>query len=70
MAMKTNPCPWCGDPSYPFEGDKNDWWVRCAYSKCGATGPIEPDEAHAIAAWNRVAKAKEEQPTAPSGQGD
>lgn len=62
-----NPCPWCGESALALA--LPEWhWVTCRDDDCGATGPIKDTEPEAIAAWNRVAKPKEQ--TAPRGQGE
>ena len=49
--QKPGPCPFCKSDQTEIDvsyGD--DGWVLC--TNCGATGPVKPTEAEAIAAWN------------------
>lgn len=46
------PCPYCGDqPDVIFTGSKHK-----VSSGCGATGPSASNAAHAVTAWNLVAR--------------
>ena len=55
------PCPFCQGKSLRVNSSRNtqpsiadhEWWsVSCKAYKCGARGPIMPNEQAAIAAWN------------------
>lgn len=59
-----NPCPWCGSQMESVEAI-GDYKMVCESIDCDAQGPFMKNEAEAIAAWNRVAKANEQ--TAQSG---
>lgn len=62
-SVTPNPCPWCGGQAsvkrIDFLGP--DYFVSCAnLQRCFSSGPTAESEAEAIAAWNRVAKPKEQ----------
>lgn len=59
--MKLLGCPWCdGHVETTHRKEPKGYWVHC-YG-CACDGPIEAEEADAIAAWNRRAPVSVEMP--------
>ena len=50
--QKPGPCPFCKSDKTEVDEPRygGDMWSLC--TDCGATGPIRPTEAEAIAAWD------------------
>jgi Lar family restriction alleviation protein len=62
MSEEFAQCPFCNwTKSSVKNGDTYAYWVEC--SDCGAEGPVEDDEAEAIAAWNHRAQPEPAAPT-------
>ena len=62
------PCPWCGHEAEVIRYSTGECDVFCLNARCsGQTGLVAPNEAAAIAAWNKVAGQVEvARPSPPS----
>lgn len=54
-----NPCPWCGSETIK-RGRVRCRYIRCTNRDCNVYGPNMLTDEEAIAAWNRVARPKEQ----------